>query len=61
MTIKELGEKCSERVNSNCHPCSGCPYTKECGKCRSELPFILTHQIPSILEKLSINLSDDAE
>lgn len=51
MTIKELGEKCLERTNNKRYPCDFCPFIKECKKCRKELPFMLTHEIPIVLEK----------
>lgn len=56
MTIKKLGEECLERVNNSPYPCSGCPFIQKCKKCRKELPFILTHQIPKVLEKQSFEL-----
>ncbi len=58
MTIKELAEECSKRTSNNRYPCSGCPFIRECKKCRSELPFILTHQITTVLEKQSLKLSN---
>lgn len=56
MTIQELAEKCKERRKARPYPCSFCPYIRECEKCRKELPFICTHEISKVIEKLSLEL-----